>query len=221
MLKTVHRRKTKRLLINSTSFLLSLGAGKLVRTHRMHPGLLLGEQCLKSSFLVGGRGTWWRGRCASSPTCAQQGGVHQDVVSQKDALMWEFGTVPSSLKVMTWCPKGFISLCLALRLHSLILFLLICPTPPNCGAVNREASHLTSSAQANITPMCTGRGLQWSSQELPENVFHVGSPSGLTAVFWDPSLDPFSRLYSTFQLMFPLPYVHSRMAHFCALFHLN
>lgn len=34
MLKTVHRRKTKRLLINSTSFLLPLGAGKLVMAQR-------------------------------------------------------------------------------------------------------------------------------------------------------------------------------------------
>lgn len=60
MLKTVHRRKTKRLLINSTSFLLSLGGGKLVRIHMMHLGLLLGEQCvcLKSNLVGWVKETW-------------------------------------------------------------------------------------------------------------------------------------------------------------------
>lgn len=109
MLKTVHRRKTKRLLINSTSFLLPLGAGKLVMAQRVHLGLLLGEQqvYLDSGLLVGE--TWWRGKCANSPTGAQQGDLHRvTVVSQKDTLVWEYGSVSSSLTLMV--PKASVEM---------------------------------------------------------------------------------------------------------------
>lgn len=63
MLKTVHRRKAKRLLINSRSFLLPLGGGKLVRICMMHPGLPLGEQCvyLKSNLVEWVKEAWWKG----------------------------------------------------------------------------------------------------------------------------------------------------------------
>lgn len=104
MLKTVHRRKTKRLLINSTSFLLPLGAGKLVVAQRVHPGLLPGEQQV---YLVGE--TWWRGKCANSPTHAQQEDVLLiTVVRQKDSLVLDYGSVSSGLTLMV--PRASVEL---------------------------------------------------------------------------------------------------------------
>lgn len=66
MLKTVHRRKTKRLLINSMSFLLPLSAGKLVKIQMMHPGLLLGEQLSVFEISPGGKG---KGNLVERETC--------------------------------------------------------------------------------------------------------------------------------------------------------
>lgn len=86
MLKTVHKRKTKRLLINSTSFLLPPGGGKLVRILMMHPDLLLGEQSvyLKSNLVGWVKETRWKVECASSSTSVKQGDVHQvAITSQK------------------------------------------------------------------------------------------------------------------------------------------
>lgn len=55
--------------------------------------------CLDSGLLVGE--TWRRGKCANSPTSAQQEDVHRvTVVSQKDTLIWEYGSVSSSLTLM-------------------------------------------------------------------------------------------------------------------------
>lgn len=97
-------------------------------------------------------------------------------------------------------------------------FLLVLPAPLNRGSVNREtgevASNPTASAQMGSTPVCKGRELPWSLQELPEksSIFHMGSSSGLSsAVAEIPALLPgaelCSRLWSVLQPIFPLKYI--------------
>lgn len=169
--------------MNSASFLLPLGAEKLLKIHMVHPGLLLWEHWVYLMPNLVGR---VKGNLVQAHLHVESKGICIRLLLPvgKVVLIWEVSTVPSCHKVMTWCAKGIISQCPAVYTGRGCL--LVWPVLVNWRAsTGRQEIWLPilQHLPGGNTPMWKRRGLPRTPQELPEkySIFHMGSPSGLSA----------------------------------------